>query len=200
VEQFLRFDVTKEWVYRYWSRKSTGVTDVGLFSVRVPLVMGTQPTSLAGSLTYHFNSYGQVEHISFRGRTADTTQLVNFLMRTYELKRVDGPVGEQVYQVQRRKRVQSELRTWPESVLDSRSPHRSIAVELELARPGTRRFLPPRGPCLAIPQAASPPVPITTQNAGTGAAADSGVNTYLNGIRYATPQEEAHVLWKRWPN
>jgi hypothetical protein len=200
VEQFLRFDVTKEWVYRNWNRKSTGPTDVGLFSVRVPLVMGTQRTALAGSLTYHFNSNGAVEHISFRGRTADTKQLVNFLMRTYEFQRADGPVGEQVYQVTRRKRVQSELRTWPGSVLRSTSPLSSIAVELELARPGSARFLPPRGPSLAVPQVASPPPPVATQDARTGAAADSGVGTYINGIRYATPQEESHVLWKRWPN
>jgi hypothetical protein len=193
----LRFDVTKEWVYRYWSRKSTGPTDVGLFSVRVPLVMGTERTALAGSLTYHFNNYGQVEHISFRGRTADTTQLVNFLVRTYEFKPIPGPTGEQVYQVTRSQRVQSELRTWPDSVLQSATPHRSIAVELELARPGTKRFLPPRGPSLAVPQVASPP-PVVAPAPATGSG--TGMSSYLNGMRYATPQEEANVLWKRWPN
>jgi hypothetical protein len=41
VEQVLRFDLTKDWVYRTWARKSTGPTDVGLFAVRVPLVTGT---------------------------------------------------------------------------------------------------------------------------------------------------------------
>ena len=196
VDQVLRFDVTKEWVYRYWGRKSTGPTDVGLFGVRVPLVMGTQMTSLAGSLTYFFNTNGQAEHISFRGRTADTTQLVNFLVRTYQFQRVDGPVGEQVYQVAHSGRVQSELRTRPESVLDSKLPHSSIAVELELARPGSRRFLPPRGPQLAIPQAASPPTSAVapTETGGVGAG------SYFDKVRYATPQEEGHVLWKRWPN
>ena len=197
VDQFLRFDVTREWVYRHWNRKSTGPTDVGLFGVRVPLVMGTQMTSLAGSLTYFFNSHGQVEHISFRGRTADTTQLVSFLARTYEFQRVDAPVGEQVYQVTRRGRVQSELRTRPESVLDNKSPHSSVAVELELARPGSRRFLPPRGPNLAIPPAAAPPVSSPTE--GASAAAGTG-GSYFDKVRYATPQEEGQVLWKRWPN
>ena len=99
VEQVLRFDVTKEWVYQNWDRKSTGPTDVGLFSVRVPLVMGTQMTALAGSLTYYFNAQGQVEHISFRGRTGDTTQLVQFLTRYYQFQPVSSPTGEQVYQV-----------------------------------------------------------------------------------------------------
>jgi hypothetical protein len=197
VDQFLRFDLTKEWVYRSWSRKSTGPTDVGLFSVRVPLVMGTQMTSLAGSLTYYFNTHNQVEHISFRGRTADTTQLVNFLARTYEFQRVESPVGENVYQVQRRGRVQSELRTRTEPVLENGSPHSSIAVELELARPGSARFLPLRGPQLAIPQAASPPPSATNES---GAASAGPVGSYFDKVRYATPQEQDQVLWKRWPN
>ncbi|MEX2310717.1 MAG: DUF6690 family protein [Pirellulales bacterium] len=198
VDQFLRFDVTKEWVYRHWNRKSTGPTDVGLLGVRVPLVMGTQMTALAGSLTYYFNSHGQAEHISFRGRTADTTPLVNFLTRTYQFQRVEGPVGEQIYQVTRRGRVQSELRTRPVSVLNSDSPHSSVAVELELARPGSRRFLPPRGPFLQIPQVASPPVAPSTNS--ESAAAQSAGDAYLDKVRFATPQEEGQVLWKRWPN
>jgi hypothetical protein len=200
VAQFLRFDVTKEWVYRQWDRKSTGPTDVGLFGVRVPLVMGTQPTALAGALTYYFNAYGQVEHISFRGRTADTSQLVNFLVRTYEFQRAAGSVGEQVYQVTRRGRAQSELRIHLESVIDSSAPHRSIAVELELARPGTRRFLPPHGPNLVIPPGAPPPAAASTESAGSNAAAESDGDSYLDKVRYATPQERDQVLWKRWPN
>jgi hypothetical protein len=196
VEQFLRFDITKDWVLRHWNRKSTGPTDVGLFSVRVPLVMGTQLSSLAGSLTYYFNTYGQVEHISFRGRTGDASQLVSFLMRTYELQRVDTSAGEHVYQVTKRGRIQSELRTRPEAVLTSAAPHSSVVVELELARPGSRRYLPPRGPQLAIPQAAAPP-PVASPEGDGGSGA---VSSYLDKVRYATPQEEGQVLWKRWPN
>jgi hypothetical protein len=111
---------------------------------------------------------------------------------------VEVAVGEQVYQVRRRGRVQSELRMRPAPVLDSKSPHSSIAVELELARPGSRRFLPPRGPNLAIPQVASPPAPAATESAKATGESVSG--SYLDKIRYATPQEEGQVLWKRWPN
>src|SRR5436190_3416269 len=100
VDQVLRFDVSKEWVYQNWDRKSTGPTDVGLFSVRVPLVMAPQLCALAGSLTYYFNSQGQVEHISFRGRTGDSTQLVQLLTARYQFQRIESPIGEQVYQVQ----------------------------------------------------------------------------------------------------
>jgi hypothetical protein len=204
IEQVLRFDLTKDWVYRTWARKSTGPTDVGLFAVRVPLMTGTQTSSLAGSLTYFFNTYGQIEHISFRGRTGDATPLVNFLMRTYEFQRVAAPVGEQVYQVKRRGRVQSELRTQPAPVLWAAAPHSSIAVELELARPGSKRFLPPRGPYLAIPQAASNPLPAPSTSATASTSGDaegeSGGGSFLDKFRHASPQEESQVLWKRWPN
>jgi hypothetical protein len=192
-----RFDVTKDWVYRNWDRKSTGPTDVGLFAVRVPLVTGTHISAVAGSLTYFFNAHGQVEHISFRGRTGDATQLVNFLAGTYGLQRAEAPIGEQVYQLKRGSRVQSELRTRTESILWTTSPHSSVAVELELARPGSNRFLPPSAPTLEIPQVASPtPVPVADEDGG---GSDS-MESYLDKIRHASPQEEQQVLWKRWPN
>jgi hypothetical protein len=197
MEQVLRFDVTKEWVYRNWDRTTTGPTDVGLFSVRVPLVTGTHPGALAGSLTYFFNSHGQVEHVSFYGRTGDVAQLVSFLVRTYAFQRAGAAAGEQLYQVTRRGRVQSELRTRPEGVIKSDAPHSSHVVELELARPGTRRFLPPRPSQLVIPPAsvtASPPAPTDS------AAGESAIDRYFNKVRPATPQERDHVLWKRWPN
>jgi hypothetical protein len=195
VEQVFRFDLTKDWVYRTWARKSTGPTDVGLFAVRVPLVTGTHVGALAGSLTYYFNSNGEIEHISFRGRTGDTTQLVNFLTRTYEFQRADAPVGEQLYQVQRGHHIQSELRTRTEPVLWSTSPHGSIGVELELARPGSKRMLPPRPPALDIPKGAA----VASTPPDSSASASSG-DSYFDKVRYATPQEEGQVLWKRWPN
>lgn len=195
VEQVLRFDLTKDWVYRTWARKSTGPTDVGLFAVRVSLVTGTHIGALAGSLTYYFNSNGILEHISFRGRTGDTTQLVNFLTRTYEFRREDAPIGEQLYQVKRGRRIQSELRTRPEPVLRSTSPHSSIGIELELARPGSRRVLPQRPSSLDIPPSAA----VAAAPADGGESKSSG-SSYLDSVRYASPQEEGQVLWKRWPN
>ena len=167
IDQVLRFDVSKEWVYQNWDRKSTGPTDVGLFSVRVPLAMAPQLYALAGSLTYFFNAQGQVEHISFRGRTGDSTQLVQLMTSRYQFQRVGSPTGEQVFQAQYDGQVQSELRTHPESVLWLNSPNQSIAVELELARPGSTRVLPPRPTGFEALQAAQ------AQQAAAAAAAQS---------------------------
>jgi hypothetical protein len=200
-DQVLRFDVTKEWVYRSWDRKSTGATDVGLFSVRVPLVMAPSIYGLAGSLTYYFNEEGQVEHISFHGRTADTTQLVQLLTTTYQFERVESPTGEQVYQVRSWGKLHSELRTRPESVLWSNPANQSIAVELELARPGSKRVLPPRPTGFeSLQAAAAPPATSVAVDAQQGAASESKSGSYFDRIRHATPKEESQVLWKRWPN
>jgi hypothetical protein len=205
VQQVFRFDVSKEWVLQNWTRKSTGPTDVGLFSIRVPLVMGaTQMSALAGSLTYFLNDQGKVEHISFRGRTGDASPLIQFLTRYYQFQRVQSPIGEHVYQVQSGEGVQSELRTRPAAVLNSNAPQQSEAVELEFARPGSRRLLPPRGPSLVVPQAAAPPAATTTSPAATSSDSMSdsfkkAASNYWDQVRYATPSEESQVLWKRWP-
>jgi hypothetical protein len=201
VAQVLRFDVTKEWVYRNWSRKTTAPTDVGLVSVRVPLVMGTQMSALAGSLTYFFNAEGQVEHISFRGRTGDTRPLVQLLTQYYQFQHVEAPIGEKLYQVQSGDGVQSELRLQPEGVIRSNAPQQSIAVELELARPGSPRVLPPRGPGLQIPPVAeSTPLPPSSTTGSISSSIKSAASNYWDQIRYATPAEENPGLSKRWPD
>jgi hypothetical protein len=209
VETVLRFDLSRQWVYRSWDRKSTGPTDVGLEAVRVALVSGTDISSLAGSLTYFFNDRGAIEHISFRGTTGNSTRLVDFLTRTYHFARVASPTGEQVYQIGSGERVQSELRLRPEAVMTTASPHTSIAVELELARPGSQRYLPPRMPSLQIPQVAAATPPPTAAAASStaekAASADptgitSGVKSSFDKARYATPQEESELHRMRWPN
>ncbi len=208
VDQVLRFDISKEWVYQNWDRKLTGPTDVGLFSVRVPLVMRPQLSALAGSLTYYFNPQGQVEHISFLGHTGDATPLVRLVTTTYHLQYTPSPTGEQVYQLRYEGQVQSELRTHPESLLQSSSPNQSIAVELELARPGSVRVLPPRPIGFVVPKVeGTPATSASNASAPSSSAINATYNTpaskganYFDKVRHATPQEESQVLWKRWPD
>jgi hypothetical protein len=144
IEHVFRFDLNKEWVYRHWARKSTGVSYADLFGVRVPLVTGTAVGDIAGSLTYYFDPQGKVQHISFIGRTGDTSRLLNFLVTNYQFKRATSPAGQQLFQVTGSGGVLSELRTRPESVLWATSPHSSFTIELELSRPGSKRILAPR--------------------------------------------------------
>jgi hypothetical protein len=208
--EVFRFDVTKEWVYSNWPRKSTGLADPELFGVRVPLVTGTGLSDLAGSLTYSFSRESQVQHISFYGRTADTTQLIQFLTTTYKFERRDALAGEQLYQLGSDDHVQGELRTRPDQVLWSTSPHGSFAVSLELERPGSDRYLPPLPAKLPIPPApptavgtpANPAAPASQATSGAASTSwwDSMWQSTYGNIRKATPAEDNQVQWKRWPN
>ena len=148
VDEVLRMDVTKEWVYQRWARKSTTTSQLNLFGVRVPLVTGTQLHDVAGSLTYLFGANGHVHRLTFRGRTGDTTQLVNLVAQRYGLQRQSTSVpGEQLLQLKNGNDVISELRTRPAPVLWASTPHQSFDVELTLQRPEVAeplmRALPP---------------------------------------------------------
>jgi hypothetical protein len=198
----LQFNVTKDWVYRSFDRKSTGPTDLGLFAVRVPLVSGTQAASLAGSLTYYFNTQDQVEHISFRGRTGDPSRLVRFLMQNYQFQPLPSQPGEHIYRVADGGGVRSELRTRPEPVVATAASRGAHSVELELARPGSQRYLPPRGPFINVPPTpdAAPQAQAAASSDQSSTASASSTGGYLDNVRYATPQEEGQANRMRWPN
>jgi hypothetical protein len=142
LEDVLRMDVSTAWVYSRWARKSTALTNLDLFGVRVPLMTGTKLDDLAGSLTYYFNSAGQVQRLSFHGRTGDTRKLVTLVISKYGFRMQPPHVaGEQLYQVKWNGKAISELRIRTAPVLWATTPHASFQVDLELERPGSGRFL-----------------------------------------------------------
>ncbi len=156
LNEVFNMNVSKEWVYQRWARKSTALSELGLFGIRVPLVTGTQLHDLAGSLTYYFSNNGRVERISFHGNTGDTTQLATLVAQQYALQQQATPVaGEQLYQIRRKNQVFSELRTRPAPVLWASSPHDSFAVDLDLQRPDAKTPLPSR--LVPLPVAKTPP-------------------------------------------
>jgi nucleoid-associated protein YgaU len=156
--EVFRLDVTKEWVYQRWPRKSTALSSLDLFGVRVPLVTGTQLHDVAGSLTYFFGVDGRCHRITFRGRTGDTSQLLGMLAHQHGLQAYPTAVaGEQLLQLRRGNDVISECRTRPAPVLWSSSPHDSFSIELELQNPATARPIKPQlAPIPPAPQAAAP--------------------------------------------
>ncbi len=173
LQDALRMDVSKEWVYQRWDRKSTALSELGLYGVRVALVTGTQLHDLAGSLTYYFDQDGRVQRLSFRGRTGDTSQLVR-IAQHYGLQRQPTPiVGQQLFQVRRGEQVFSELHTRPESILRTSSLHESFIVTLDLQRPDATTPLPSQPPpalAASAPQpAAAQPNPNAKQAAATEA-------------------------------
>lgn len=168
LDQVLRMDITKEWVYQHWTRKSTGLADPELFGVRVPLVTGTGMSDLAGSLSYYFNSSGQVDRIRFLGTTAETTQLISLAQRHGLQWQTPRVPGEQLLQARSGDKVVSQLRTFPEPVLWSTKPHGSYGVEFEINRPGSGRYVDQTGPKLNVP----PPKEIAEAPKADAKAAD----------------------------
>jgi hypothetical protein len=163
--EVFRLDVSKEWVYQRWARKSTALSELDLFGVRVPLVTGTRLHDLAGSLTYFFTPDGRVQRISFRGRTGDTTQIVALVTQQYGFQwQTPTAAGEQLLQIRRGEEILGELRTRPAAVLWSNSSNDSFSVNVELQNPATAR---PLAPILA-------PLPAAAAAAGAPANAQAG--------------------------
>jgi hypothetical protein len=142
IAEVLRLDVTPQWVYQRWHRKSTKLADLERHAVRVPLVTGTDVSDLAGSLTYYFDSAGQVQRVTFHGQTGDPYPLVALMQTQYRL-RVQTPQipGEHLFQVRWNGRPTSELRVTSASVISASTPHENYQVKLELAHPSSGRFL-----------------------------------------------------------
>lgn len=201
--EVFRFDVTKEWVYGQFARKTTGLADPELFGVRVPLVTGTGMGDLAGSLTYYFSRQNQVDRITFHGKTADTRPLVQFLTSQYGLTPTTPlSPGEQLLQRGSGDKVESELRSTPQSVLWSTDPHTSFLVDLDLNRPGSGRFIQREPPRIELPPQPQP-VPILQQELAAAPPVDTPEIDPT-----AAPQAAAETVrgipngrrnWFRWP-
>jgi hypothetical protein len=196
IADVLRMDVTKEWVYQRWPRKSTSLGELDLFGVRVPLVSGTQLSDIAGSLTYYFTPDGRVQLISFRGQTGDTTQLVNLVTQRFGLQRQPTlAAGEQLFEVRQGDNVLSRLHTRPAPVLWASSPHGSFSVELDLQDAATARPLASRVPALPPPPVESPAQP----PAGATADGAAGASTETADAKSKPPAWKAFFPRQRVP-
>jgi len=205
LQEAFRFDITREWVYQRWARKSTALSELGLYGIRVALVTGTELHDVAGSLTYLFGQDGRLQQISFRGRTGDTTPLVMLVSRRYGLQpQPTAIVGEQLFQVRSGEHVFSELRTRPISVLRTNSLHNSFMVNLELQRPDVTTPLPSQLP--PLPAVTQQPVETDEQEIATdlaeneenGAAEKSGEESWKAFFpRSRVPSEQIESLDKR---
>ncbi len=83
LEEALRLDISPMWVTSHWSRVSTVVSETEHMGLRVALVSGTQPTDIAGSLTYYFDQRHQLQRVTFTGLTGDESRVITHLMNNY---------------------------------------------------------------------------------------------------------------------
>ncbi len=131
------FDVTIDWVMHRWPRVSTGLAQVQLQGYRVPLITGTGPTDLAGSLTYYFNNHQQVGRITFHGVTGDASALVALLSSRYQFtRRLTNDAGMILYEaVDASNQSLGEARIRSSSVINANQPRSRFVVDLTMNRP-----------------------------------------------------------------
>lgn len=136
--EVFRFDVSPRWVADNWPRVSTALAQLELQGYRVPLVTGSAEDDLAGSLTYYFNPWQQLQRITFIGTTGDVRRLVTFMTSKHGFaRRLTNDPGQFLYEVPGptgTPRGILWIRHFP--VLKADRPHERYEVNLTLDRPG----------------------------------------------------------------
>lgn len=134
--EILHFNGTPDWVMQRWPRVTTGLAHPDLQGYRVPLVTGTAPDDLAGSLTYYFDGSRRVEYITFHGVTGDPRKLIALVMRQYGLKpeKTEDP-SLSLFLMKWNGKPISELRIQTARVLRADQPNLRYRVDLALKRP-----------------------------------------------------------------
>lgn len=81
----LRFDITPAWVSQHFSRVTTVLADLELDGLRVPLVTGTDPTDVAGTITYYFDRSGQLQRVNIHGFVGDPAGIAQTMQTHYNM-------------------------------------------------------------------------------------------------------------------
>ncbi len=132
--EVLRFDVTPAWVPQHFNRVTTVLADTRLDGLRVPFVSGIQPTDIAGSLTYFFDSQQALRRIQLIGTCGDPTLLVNLMLQFYHLQ-AEPSLGGHLYTSRWNNRVTSVMQLSPAPVIYSHDVHSRYQIFLELNQP-----------------------------------------------------------------
>jgi hypothetical protein len=134
--EVLNFNGSPDWVTARWPRVTTGLAHPDLQGYRVPLVTGTAPDDLAGSLTYYFSADRTVQFITFHGVTGDPRKIISHVVQRYGFKpqRTDDP-SLTVFMSKWNGRPVSELRIQTARVLRADQPNLSYRVDLAMKRP-----------------------------------------------------------------
>jgi hypothetical protein len=136
LEEILQFEGTPAWVMARWPRVTAGLAELDLQGYRVPLVSGTGPDDLAGSLTYYFNKDQKIERIIFHGTTGDPRKLITLVTSKYSfLHEPTSDPSLSLFQAKWHGKPHSELRIRPARVVRADQPHVRYEVDLAMKRP-----------------------------------------------------------------
>jgi hypothetical protein len=130
----LRFDITPDWVTRRYARVTTVLSELQLEGFRVPLVTGTRPDDIAGTVTYYFRHDGRLQRVSLHGFTGDPSRVIELMTQHYGMQpRPTLDTG--VYTVEWNGRPTSVLKITRAPVMYADATHHRHTVFLELNQP-----------------------------------------------------------------
>lgn len=134
LREVLRFDIVPGWLPQRFARVSTVTSNVQMDGLRVPLITGTQPKDIAGSLTYYFDASQSLKRINLHGLTGDPTPLANLMVQFYQLK-PEQSLGGQLFTTRWNNRITSVLHVAPAPIIYAGADHSKYILFLELNQP-----------------------------------------------------------------
>ena len=132
--EVLRFDITPQWVPQRFARVSTVLADMSLDGLRVPIVTGTSVGDVAGTLTYYFDRYQQLQRLNIHGLTGDPARVVQTLQQYYQLRQ-EPALGGGLFLIKWNGKPTSVLHIAPAPIIYSTAEHSRYTVFLELNQP-----------------------------------------------------------------
>ncbi len=140
--EILRFDISPGWVLERFPRVTTVLADTQMDGLRVPLVTGTTPSDIAGTLTYSFDRYQRVQRLTVQGTTGDATRFMTELQQQYRMQQVPS-LGGVLYLLSWNGNATSVVHIEPAAVIYADSPYARFNVLIELNQAGLEYGLSP---------------------------------------------------------
>lgn len=140
--EILRFDISPGWVLERFPRVTTVLADTKMDGLRVPLVTGTAPSDIAGTLTYSFDRYQRVQRLTVQGTTGDATRFMTELQQQYRMQQVPS-LGGVLYLLSWNGNATSVVHIEPAAVIYADSPYARFNVLIELNQAGLEYGLSP---------------------------------------------------------
>lgn len=137
LREVLRFDISPAWLPQRFSRVTTVTADVQMDGLRVPLITGTRPNDIAGSLTYFFDASQSLKRIQLHGMTGDPSHLAHLMVNFYQLKQ-EQSLGGQLFTSRWNNRITSMMQIAPAPVIYAGADHSKYIVFLELNQPSNQ--------------------------------------------------------------
>ncbi len=149
LREVLRFDISPQWVTERFSRVTTVLADLQLNGLRVPLVTGTDPDDLAGSVSYYFDQSDHLQRVMVHGFTGDPHALISTMTEHYGLQG-EPTLEAGVYTKRWNGMPVHFVRITRAPIVYSDALHHKFTVFLELNQPDLRYGISPEAQRIVV--------------------------------------------------